>query len=108
VRQEDYRKAALEGRARPSGRAATDIRPRIHDDDQDRAKALQLCQERLDAWGNLPPGTDERATNKARAALQEALGILGAVTGRRQEVSPFVGRRPSQNAASGLGAVLGR
>ena len=108
MRQEDYRKAALQGRARPSGRAATDIRPRIHDDEPRRAAALQLCQARLNAWVALPSDADPKATTKARAALQEALGILGAVTGRPQEISPFVGRHPIANPAAGIGGLLSR
>ena len=106
MKQDQYRQAAAAGRARPSGRAATDIRPRIHDDDQHRAKALQLCQERLDAWLALPRDADDKAVDKARAGLQEALGILGAVTSRRQEVSPFVGRRPAAHPTAGVATIL--
>jgi len=108
VKQAEFRKAAAEGRARPVGRSGIDIRPRLNDDDPRRAAAIGLCQARLNAWVALPRDADDKAVDKARAALQEALGILGGVTNRRHEVSPFVGRQPTVNPAAGVVGLLSR
>jgi hypothetical protein len=96
-----------DARAAPGHTTLQANRPRIHDDEPNRAAAIRLCQAALDAWLRLPDDAHANTVNAAREKLREALGLLGAVTGRRVAVSPY-GRQPAQNPASGFGRLLGR
>lgn len=83
-------------------------RARLTDDDPRRAAALRLCQSALDAWLGLPGDASQAEHDAARARLREALGLLGAVTGRSAAApSPYSGRRLGM-AASSLAGVMHR
>jgi hypothetical protein len=106
VRQTDYRELALTGRARPGSNMVVVTRPRLEDGDPAREAAFKLAQDALDEWAALPDDIDPKALAAARDALREALGILGAVTGRAAAPSPYVGRRPVVAPSAGVAALL--
>jgi hypothetical protein len=86
----DQRGAIMrDARAAPGHTTLQANRPRIHDDEPARAAAIKLCQAALDGWLALPDDAHINTVNAARTKLREALGLLGAVTGRRVAVSPY-------------------
>jgi hypothetical protein len=106
MRQADYRELALTGKARPGSNMVVVTRPRLEDGDPAREAAFRLAQDALDEWAALPDDAHADTLCEARKRLREALGILGAVTGRAATVSPFVGRRPVVAPTAGVAALL--
>jgi hypothetical protein len=89
MNQEQRGAIMKDGRAIPGHTTLQSNRPRIHDDEPTRAAAIRLCQAALDAWLALPDDAHQNTVQAARRKLREALGLLGAVTGRRVAVSPY-------------------
>lgn len=106
MKQDQYRRLAIEGQVRPGWELPTTARVRLDDGDPAREAAFRLCQDALDAWSALPDDADQRALAAARDALRDALGVLGAVTCRAAAPSPYVGRQPVVNPSAGVAALL--
>lgn len=106
MKQEHFRRLALKGPVRPGWELPTAVRVRLDDGDPTREAAFKLCQDSLDAWSAVPDDADPQVTAAARDALRDALGMLGAVTRRSLEPSPYVGRRAIVDHNASVAALL--